>query len=428
MDFQVKIHGLRVEPGEIEALLHKHPGVAETAVVARGDRGQHTLAAFYVPVGEPVGQEALREWLAEHVPSYMVPAVFVALPELPTTPNGKVNRRDLIDRPLGLDVGGEAPRDDLEIRIAQAWREAMGLGEFGIDDNFFDLGGDSFAAIRVVQAIDRRLPVVELFKNPTVRGLAGVVRSVGSRRDTLLHRLTGAQAADVTMVCVPYGGGNVIAYQPLAEELPDGVALWAVALPGHDPSTQDDPFWSIEEGARRCADAVMEQIQGPIIVYGQCAGVALSVRLAQMLEEAGCDVRSVYVGAALPDPDPEDSLRRDADTTDEMVHAFLSSMGGFDGALAWSDVQPILRAVRSDLLSASRFFATSYAEPPRPLQAPLRCVFGDADPATEDFGSRYTEWALFAEALTLHVIPGGDHYFVRTKARELAQLIRGWDA
>ena len=428
MDFQVKIHGLRVEPGEIEALLRKHTGVAEAVVVARGDRGQHTLAAFYVPAGDPVDQEDLREWLAEHVPSYMVPAAFVALPELPTTPNGKVNRHELAERPPGHDSGGELPRDDLEARIAQAWRAGLGLGELGIDDNFFDLGGDSFAAIRVVQAIDRRLPVVELFKNPTVRGLAGVVRTAGSRGETLLHRLTGAEATDVTMVCVPYGGGNVIAYQPLADEVPDGVALWAVALPGHDPSTQDDPFWSIEEGARRCADAVVEQIQGPIIVYGQCAGVALSVRLAQLIEEAGCDVRAVYVGAALPDPDPESSLRRDADTTDEMVHAFLSSMGGFDGALAWSDVQPIIRAVRADLLNASRFFATSYAEPPRRLRAPLRCVFGDADPATEDFASRYTEWALFAEALTLHVIPGGDHYFVRNRARELAQVIRAWDA
>jgi nonribosomal peptide synthetase DhbF len=130
----------------------------------------------------------------------------------------------------------------------------------------------------------------------------------------------------------------------------------------------------------------------------------------------------------LPDPDPESSLRRDADTTDEMVHEFLSSIGGFDGALAWSDVQPILRAVRHDLLNASRFFATSYATPPARLKAPLRCVFGEVDPATEGFESRYVEWALFAEALTLHVVADGDHYFVRNKAKELARLIRAWDA
>src|SRR4029079_2372814 len=101
---------------------------------------------------------------------------------------------------------------------------------FGIDDNFFDLGGDSFAAIRAVQAIDRRLPVAELFKKPTVRALAGVVRTADVRQDTVLHRLTGDEAADVTLVCVPYGGGNVLVYQPPAAARPARDALCSVSV------------------------------------------------------------------------------------------------------------------------------------------------------------------------------------------------------
>ena len=110
------------------------------------------------------------------------------------------------------------------------------------------------------------------------------------------------------VVCVPYGGGNPVAYQALADAVPDpDWTLWTAWLPGHDHTTRDVPFLSVDEAAERCADEVTARLDGPVTVYGECAGVALAVRLGQVLEKRGTRVCAVYVGAALPDPDPETS-------------------------------------------------------------------------------------------------------------------------
>ena len=425
VDFQVKVHGLRIEPGEIESVLRRHSGVAAAVVVARGERGEASLVAYYT--GEP-GQpepadDELRDWVAASLPSFMVPSAFVRMAELPTTPNGKVDRAGLRELRVAAAGSGEAPRDELEARIAETWRAALDLDELSIDDNFFAVGGDSFTAIRVMHSLDADLPVVELFTHPSVRALAARLRERTETAEQLLYQLTPPRPALVSLVCVPYGGGNAIAYQPLADQLPEDWALWSVALPGHDAGAGEQRFAELNDVARRCAEEVLARISGPLVVYGQCAGSATAVRLAQELEDRGADVRAVYIGAALPDPDPESSLRLDAETTDEQVHSYLTGLGGFDGMLDDSDLQAILRAVRHDLRQASGFFLAAGRQPPRPLDAALHCVFGSADPATEGFEQRYLEWGRFGELAGRHVIEGGNHYFVRNDAAELAGLL-----
>jgi amino acid adenylation domain-containing protein len=446
VDFQVKIRGLRIEPGEVEAVLREHEDLAEVVVVARGARGQSTLAAFYVATGDGRPDEAaLRSWAGERLPHHMVPSVFVALPALPTTPNGKVDRRSLSEHRVAPVEVSPGPRSALEEKITQVWKRTLDVGDFGVDENFFDLGGDSFAAIRSVVAIDRRVPVIDLFKNPTVRSLAAHIEATLGGADqggtatpagttSLLQRLVPlrrAQGADRsgvrrqprTLICVPYGGGNPIAYQPLADALPPDWALWTVALPGHDHSNLDTPFLSIDEAAARCADEAAAHVSGPVTVYGQCAGVALAVRIAQVLEERGADVSAVYVGAALPDPDPEGSQGMGETLTDEQIHGYLSMLGGFDGALEWTDVAAILRAVRHDASGASRFFLEAHRTPPDHLRAPLYCLIGDRDPATEGYETRYRDWETFGHVAGVHVIENGGHYFVRDHVSEVATLL-----
>lgn len=430
MDHQIKVHGLRVELGEVEAVLRRHKAVKDATVVARGDRGRAWLAGFYVPRAVGAIPEAeLRRWMGQTLPSYMIPSAFMALERLPTTANGKVDRRALVTWEITRASGQQGPCDAVEDRVAAVWRDVLDIAELGIDDDFFELGGDSFSAIRAVLAIDSSLPVIELFKNPTVRTLAAWLRSTQKdanhrKPSRLLHELTrSGPAPEASLVCVPYGGGNAVAYQPLADRLPFGLSLWSVGLPGHDPSGRDDDFISVEEAALRCADEILARITGPVMVYGQCAGVALAVELARVLEDRGSDVRDVYVGAGLPDPDPEDSLRREPLTSDDLVYDVLRSIGGFDGPLEWDEVSLILRAVRSDLVESSKFFLAGRTRPPRKLRATLHCVFGDLDPMIPDYAVRYRDWGRYAGSLRLHVIRGGGHYFVRDQAHELAALI-----
>jgi amino acid adenylation domain-containing protein len=185
-DGQVKIRGYRIEPGEIEATLARHPGVGQAAVLTREDvPGDVRLVAYVAikeetePAPEP---EALREYLAERLPSYMVPAAVQVLPALPVSAQGKVDRQAL--GRLTLDAPRErpawaAPQNDLEERIAAVWRDLFGLADpagLGVDDNFFDSGGNSLLLVRLHSrlqtALERNFPLVEIFKHPTIRSLA----------------------------------------------------------------------------------------------------------------------------------------------------------------------------------------------------------------------------------------------------------------
>jgi amino acid adenylation domain-containing protein len=442
-DFQVKVHGLRIELGEIEAVLRRHPAVADAVVVARGERGRTTLAAFVRPAGPSAdrpaappdrpdppdhadrpGQEELRCWLRTSLPDHMVPADIVTLEELPTGPNGKVDRRALSTWEPARDSSGLPPRDPVEAGIAAVWREVLGRDRIGIDDDFFHLGGDSFAAVRTMLALDSPVPVVELFKNPTVRTLAARIRTVRTGQARLLYELTPAgRDAELTLVCLPYGGGNAVNYRQLAEALPLRFALWAAALPGHDPGTRYQPFLLAGDAARRLADEVAERISGPIVVYGHCAGATTGIELARALQERGADLRTVYVAGSLPDPDPAGSLRRADEMSDREYADHLAGIGGFAGALDSVEVEIIMRAGRHDMVEATRFFQRGPDDGAPRLELPLHCVIGDADPTTDGFASRYLDWAPYAASLDLSVIRGGGHYFIRDHAGELAALI-----
>ena len=180
VDEQVKIRGFRIEVGEVEAVLAQHAGVRESVVVAReDDRGSTHLVAYVVANNGDLQTAELRNYMKQRLPEYMLPSAIVRLEVFPLTPNGKLDRRAL---PAPNGAGGEAdgpyvaPRSELERLIADVWREALGVERVGVRDNFFNLGGHSLLLIRVNnrlrEALQMELPVVELFKYPTVSALA----------------------------------------------------------------------------------------------------------------------------------------------------------------------------------------------------------------------------------------------------------------
>ena len=185
-DFQLSIRGHRVEAGEVEAVLLAQDNVKEALVATRkaatGADDDH-LIAYIVPFEKPFpSTPVLRRAAREKLPAFMVPSDFVFLESLPLTPNGKVDRLALPApdnaRPE-LDVAYAAPQSDIEKHLAKIWGEVLSIEQVGIHDNFFDLGGHSLAASRVIsraiQTFGLELPVNALFDAPTVARMAIIV-------------------------------------------------------------------------------------------------------------------------------------------------------------------------------------------------------------------------------------------------------------
>ncbi|MFB6815389.1 amino acid adenylation domain-containing protein [Streptomyces sp. NPDC056347] len=190
-DEQVQMRGFRIEPGEVEATVLEHPSVAGAVVVLREDvPGEQRLICYGVSAEASADWAAVRAYVAERLPAHMVPAAFVELAALPFTLNGKLDRAALPTPSASTNLAGtshpaDAPRDEIEKRLAEIWARLLRAETVGVHDNFFALGGDSMQAIPVVaqaKAVGLEADVAALFAHPTVAGLAEVCRRRAAAR------------------------------------------------------------------------------------------------------------------------------------------------------------------------------------------------------------------------------------------------------
>ena len=212
-DQQIKLRGFRIEPGEIEAALVRHPAVAQAVVLAREDvPKQKRLVAYLLAAADhAVDVAGLRTYLAQSLPNYMVPSAFVVLPRLPLTPNGKLDRRALPAPDIAPAVM-RAPRTPQEESLCSLFAEVLGVERVGIDDDFFDLGGHSLLATRLISRIRTSLgaevAIRTLFEAPSVEALAKQLAGGSAPRsdfETLLPIRPHGSAPP--LFCIHPGGG-----------------------------------------------------------------------------------------------------------------------------------------------------------------------------------------------------------------------------
>ncbi|AWZ16328.1 non-ribosomal peptide synthetase/MFS transporter [Streptomyces sp. ICC1] len=444
-DDQIKVRGYRVEPGEIEAALTALPGITQAVVLARGEGVKQNLVAYLErPAGgEPPAAAELRAALGEVLPDYMVPARYVVLERLPLLAHGKVDRTSLPAPADGPAAGAHVdPEGETEQAIAAMWADLLDLPRVGALDDFFELGGHSLLATQVVARMRRAFPelatpvgVMDLFKHPTVRRLAELVATPeadrGPRR--LLHLLTPERRkAAATVVCAPYGGGSALIYKPLADAMPADWALHSIAVPGHELGEE---AMDIDEVARLCAEEIVANVAGPLVLYGHCGvGVRLTVEIARRVEAAGREIDAVHLGGIFPFARPKGRGAALAERFAELSARLRSDQGMINAlAAAGLDVDEVdedqLRLIvhnrRVGTKGAERYFGELYESEGGSITAPVIAVCGDRDPATEFYQERFREWHRITGTAAVVVLDEAGHFYLKYRAEELAGIVTG---
>jgi aspartate racemase len=293
IDFQVKIRGFRVELGEIEAVLEKHPAIAQAVVVAREAGNGKQLAAYVIAGAGGANADELREYLKKQLPDYMVPADFVFVESFPLTPNGKVDRRALPEpETISPDAASKfvAPRDEFEEKMARLWGQVLGKESVGVRDNFFELGGHSLLALRLTGRIEkefgRKLTLTALIEAPTVEEMARLLRGEAGAWSPLVALQPAGEKPAFYFV---HGlGGTVMRFHDLSRHMTDRpfLCFQAQGIDGTLPVLD-----RVEAMASLYLDHLRKaQPEGPYYLGGYSFGGLVALEMARRLADAGQEV------------------------------------------------------------------------------------------------------------------------------------------
>jgi len=304
IDSQIKIRGYRIETGEIEYHLVNQYNVKEAVVLAQPDKNGIDKLVAYVVTGDNYKAESetdqIKGWkmaLKAVLPDYMVPDNLIAVPAMPLTPNGKVDKKALSNKHSQLAESIHlfmAPRTDVEKLVADVWSEFLEIKNIGIYDNFFELGGHSLIAVQVMTRIEKltgkRLPLATLFENSTVEKLALMLEMDG--KSIVWDSLVPIKPSGNKMpLYIVHGAGlNVLLFNTLASGMDADQPVYGLQAKGLNGI--DEPLSNIVDIAAHYNAAIMAQNPtGPYALAGYSFGGIIAFEMAKQLEEQGKQVK-----------------------------------------------------------------------------------------------------------------------------------------
>jgi len=422
IDHQTKIRGFRVEPGEIEAVIGALEGVHAVAVVVRTlpATGETVLVAHLQPETEPESREIwikdIRQTLRSQLPDYMVPAVFDVLTALPLTPNGKIDRKSLVERPLE-DLAGppkaDPPRNALESEMVALWEAVLAKQPIGIHANFFDLGGHSLSAVRLIAQCNDRfgkpLRLGDLFAYPTVAGLTAHLRGSSAHASPSQVVTLQPKGSKHPLFCIHAAGGGVFGYETLA-------GLGDPERPVHAIcADKENPPPTVQAMAASYLELIKSrQPRGPYLLAGWSMGGLIAFEMTRQLQAAGDAVaRLILIDSMLLDRQGHGAKFGEADILASFVNQLAAGTG-------WSLEADDLRQLPED---------------ERLIMVQRKAAAAGILPRETELAALKTQWQLFRNnALASHRYQPeairGDVHLIQAKERD-SRLIElpnhGWN-
>lgn len=335
-DQQVKIIGHRIELKEIENCLLKHHDIEETIVIAHQDEKEETcLYAYFTSVKE-LSRPGLREYLSLYLPAYMIPRYFMQIEDFPLTPNGKVDRKSLPLPPLKNEKNYTAPVDEAEEKLAAIWSEVLGIEKDIISTtaNFFELGGHSLNAAIVISKIRKEInvdvPLVELFKEPTIKSLAEYTKIAEKRiftaEDDHLVLLKHAGSKNNNLFLVHDVTGEVDTYIEFSNLLKIDFNCWGIRADRYDNYVPRN--LSINETAKTYIKKIKRiQTHGPYYLAGWSIGGTIAFEILRQLEKVNEAVIFFALIDSMPPQEnlPQELVEFSVQSEMERVPEFLES-------------------------------------------------------------------------------------------------------
>ncbi|WP_432406648.1 AMP-binding protein [Wukongibacter sp. M2B1] len=334
-DQQVKIRGYRIELGEIESQLMKIEGILNAIVVVREDRNKKKYLCGYLVCDDYIVIDEIRNKLNKALPQYMIPSTFVKLDELPLTANGKVNRKALPEPEESSDyveIEHDEPKNEVEKKLIHILEDIIGVKRIGLNDNFFDIGGDSLAATRLTSRILKEfnieMPLSSIFVSPGIKEIAENISLMQTKKDTggvsdvvLLSKSSNKKNH---MFMIHPGSGEIEVYVELCRKLNPEFNYWAIKADKYEDICPHNI--SIESLAEDYVKRIRKvQDQGPYYLAGWCVGGTIAFEIARLLENMGEKVQYVgLINSLAPREEPIDLVEFSVDTEKDIIAQHLN--------------------------------------------------------------------------------------------------------
>lgn len=454
LDFQVKIRGHRIEPGEVEAALSKNPKVRQAVVLDRGFGPDKRLVAYVVARENSATTSAeLNSYLKERLPRFMVPTSWVMLDELPLTPNGKVNRAALPELSHSLNrLAGEyiAPRNYLQEQLVEIWEDLLNIHPIGVTDNFFELGGHSLMMImlftRIEEALGKRIQMGALFSEATIEYLSQLIS--GDMNENVFQSLVvpmQTQGTNPPLFTPHAAGGHVWCYKDLARHIGDDQPFYGLQTLELETGLVVEA--TIENMAANYVEAIRRvQPVGPYLLGGWSMGGVVAFEMARQLQQQGqqigllalidsqapVDQQSKYSGRELLPyfardlgltgdnlrmPVAEESAVRPITQREVWKEARLGGLIPSDMTLL--EFVKVLTTFKINLNTVRRYQPEKY-------QGRVTLFRAEQNQKQDNFSDDLNGWEKLADGgVALHVVPGDHFSMVREPhVKVLAELLR----
>jgi len=419
VDQQVKIKGFRIELGEIQAQLLKIPSVINAVVVCNNELNGNKALCAYMIFKEKETVTNIKRHLYSKLPGYMIPSYFIEIEEIPLSLNGKLNSK-LLPNPIKnamKDSDYVNPRNENEKHLQSIWQETLNVENIGMKDNFFDIGGDSLAAMNLASKLKNIISIEDIYKHPTIELLSDYILGGCNDNSPLISLYEDNDGSNVSLVCFPFGGGDSSVFSDLSRCIGKKhiqCNVYSVKRSFLNANITDSAIMLSKE--------ISDRITGSILLYGHCVGSALALETARQLERNGIIADALIIGGNFP-PIITNIMNRTINPwnfqSDNNIKKFFKLIGHTNSEIS----KEILDRFRFDVKNYYEYF--NNCDFGNRLNTKIICITGEKDPLTNNFKTRYKNWYRYSNEVIQYSIREAKHYFIQTHAENVADIIKG---